>query len=112
MIFKEDIFRNRFPNSVILNSILIIMVKKVKLSVLSIFLAAALLGSVVAYGENLAYAGGKNKKSNEAVQLLEQSSVTGQDSSCFSELGDTVASCNNLAFTLNLNDGNNAAGQQ
>ncbi|MGD9675043.1 MAG: hypothetical protein AB7U98_16375 [Candidatus Nitrosocosmicus sp.] len=88
------------------------MDKKIQLSILSIFLAAALLGSVVAYGENLAYAGGKNKKSNESVQLLEQSSVTGQDSSCFSELGDTVASCNNLAFTLNLNDGNNAAGQQ
>jgi hypothetical protein len=88
------------------------MDKKVKLSVLSIFLAAALIGSVVAFGDNMAYAGGKNKKSSEALQLLDQSSVTGQDSSCFSELGDTVASCNNLAFTLNLNDGNNAAGQQ
>jgi hypothetical protein len=88
------------------------MDKKIQLSILSIFLAAALLGSVVAYGENMAYAGGKNKKSNEAVQLLEQSSVTGQDSSCDSENGTTVASCNNLAFTLNLNDGKNALGQQ
>ena len=87
------------------------MDKKIQLSILSIFLAAALLGSVVAYGENMAYAGGK-KKVNESVQVLEQSSVTGQDSSCFSELGDTIASCNNLAFTLNLNDGNNAVGQQ
>ena len=87
------------------------MDKKIQLSILSVFLAAALLGSVVAYGENIAYAGGK-KKVNESVQVLEQSSATGQDSRCFSELGDTVASCNNLAFTLNLNDGNNAVGQQ
>jgi hypothetical protein len=86
------------------------MSKKIQLSVLSIFIAAALIGSVVAYGDNYAYAGGK-KKSNELLQLLEQSSVTGQSSSCGSE-DDTVASCNNLAFTANLNDGNNAAGQQ
>jgi hypothetical protein len=84
--------------------------KKIQLSVLSIFIAAALIGSVVAYGDNYAYAGGK-KKSNDLLQLLEQSSVTGQSSSCGSE-DDTVASCNNLAFTANLNDGNNAAGQQ
>jgi hypothetical protein len=86
------------------------MNKKIQLSVLSIFIAAALIGSVVAYGDNYAYAGGK-KKSNELLQLLEQSSVTGQSSSCGSE-DKTVASCNNLAFTANLNDGNNAAGQQ
>ena len=86
------------------------MNKRIQLSVLSIFIAAALIGSVVAYGDNYAYAGGK-KKSNELLQLLEQSSVTGQSSSCGSE-DDTVATCNNLAFTANLNDGNNAAGQQ
>jgi hypothetical protein len=90
------------------------MDKKVKLSVLSIFLAAALIGSLIAYGENMAYAGEgkKSKKSNEAVQILEQSSSTGQDSSCFSENGTIKASCNNLAFSLGLNDGNNAKGQQ
>ncbi len=87
------------------------MEKKIQLSNLSIILAAALIGSVVAYGDNMAYAGGKNKKSNEAIQLLEQSSITGQDSSCGSE-DKTVASCNNLAFTLNLNDGKNSLGQQ
>jgi hypothetical protein len=86
------------------------MNKRIQLSVLTMFIAAALIGSVVAYGDNYAYAGGK-KKSNELLQLLEQSSVTGQSSSCGSE-DDTVASCNNLAFTANLNDGNNAAGQQ
>lgn len=87
------------------------MDKKVQLSILSVFLAAALLGSVVAYGENMAYAGGK-KKVNESEQGIGQSAFTGQDSGCFSEAGDTIASCNNLAFTLNFNDGNNAAGQQ
>ena len=87
------------------------MDKKIQLSILSVFLAAALLGSVVAYGDNMAYAGGKNKKSNEAIQLLEQSSLTSQDSSCGSQ-DKTVASCNNLAFTVNLNDGKNSLGQQ
>jgi len=87
------------------------MNKKIQLSILSVFLAAALIGSVVAYGENMAYAGGKNKKSNDAVQLLEQSSITGQDSTCDSG-NKTKASCNNLAFSLNLNDGKNALGQQ
>lgn len=86
------------------------MNKRIQLSVLSIFVAVALLGSVVAYGDNYAYAGGK-KKVNESLQLIEQLSATGQSSSCGSD-DDTVASCNNLAFTANLNDGNNAAGQQ
>ena len=35
------------------------------------------MGSVVAYGDNMAFATGKH---NSAVQLLEQSSLTGQDS--------------------------------
>ena len=87
------------------------MDKKIQLSIMSIFLAAALLGSVVAYGDNMAYAGGKNKKSNDSVQLLEQLSTTGQNSTCGSD-DKTIASCNNLGFTANLNDGNNAAGQQ
>ncbi|MDN5847915.1 MAG: hypothetical protein L0H53_16770 [Candidatus Nitrosocosmicus sp.] len=54
----------------------------------------------------------KNKKSNESLQGIGQSTTTAQASDCFSELGDSIASCNNLAFSLNLNDGNNAAGQQ
>jgi len=87
------------------------MNKKIQLSILSVFLAAALISSVVAYGDNMAYAGGKNKKSNEAVQLLEQFSNTTEQSTCESE-DDTTASCNNLAFTANLNDGKNALGQQ
>ncbi len=96
------------------------MDKKIKLSIMSIFVAAALLGSIVAVSstiDNKAFAGGddhhdkKKKKSNEAAQGVAQSTATGQDSACGSG-NDTLASCNNVALSFNLNDGNNAAGQQ
>ncbi|WP_148685207.1 hypothetical protein [Candidatus Nitrosocosmicus hydrocola] len=79
------------------------------LAVLSIFIAAALIGSIVTIGDNMAFA---KKKSNEAAQGIEQSSATGQDAGCFSENGTTLASCNNVALSFNLNDGKNALGQQ
>ncbi len=82
-----------------------------KLAILSIFLAAALVGSVVAFGDNYAHAGGK-KKSNDSEQGIGQSSSTGQSSSCFSENGTSLASCNNVEASFNLNFGENAAGQQ
>ena len=96
------------------------MDKKIKLSIMSIFVAAALLGSIVAVSstiDNKAFAGGdshhdkKKKKSNEAVQGLAQSTTTEQDSTCGSG-NDTVASCNNVALSFNLNDGSNALGQE
>ena len=96
------------------------MDKKIKLSIMSIFVAAALLGSIVAVSstiDNKAFAGGDNhhdkkkKKSNEAVQALGQDTETLQASSCGSG-NDTLASCNNVALSFNLNDGNNALGQQ
>ncbi|HKR74520.1 MAG TPA: hypothetical protein VJR94_10470 [Candidatus Nitrosocosmicus sp.] len=96
------------------------MDKKIKLSIMSIFVAAALLGSIVAVSstiDNKAFAGGDNhhdkkkKKSNEAVQALGQDTETLQLSECGSG-NDTTASCNNLAFSVNLNDGNNGLGQQ
>ncbi|VFJ12536.1 hypothetical protein [Candidatus Nitrosocosmicus franklandus] len=96
------------------------MDKKISLSIMSIFVAAVLVGSVVAISstiDNKAFAGGddhdkkKKKKSNEAAQGIAQSTLTGQDSACGSN-DDTIASCNNLAFSINLNDGNNALGQQ
>ena len=103
--------------------------KKIQISVLSIFIAAALIGSIAAVGNNMAFAGGNNhdddddnkdKKShhdgkkrisNEAVQGIGQSTETAQLSECFSG-NDTTASCNNVALSFNLNDGNNALGQQ
>jgi ABC-type antimicrobial peptide transport system permease subunit len=94
------------------------MNKKIQLSILSIFIAAALVGSVATFGENIAFAGGDNhngdkhkKKSNEAVQGIGQNTETLQASSCGSGK-DTTASCNNVAFSINTNDGNNALGQQ
>ena len=106
------------------------MNKKIQISILSIFVAAALIGSVVAVGNNMAFAGGNNhddddddkkdKKShhdgnkrtnNEAIQGIGQSTETAQLSECFSG-NDTTASCNNVALSFNLNDGNNAIAQQ
>ena len=34
-----------------------------KVGIFAMFIAAALIGSVVAFGDNMAYAGGKHKKS-------------------------------------------------
>jgi ABC-type antimicrobial peptide transport system permease subunit len=94
------------------------MNKKIQISILSIFVAAALVGSVLTIGENMAFAGGDNnngdkkkKKSNEAVQDIGQVSETAQLSECNSG-NDTLASCNNVALSFNLNDGNNALAQE
>ena len=94
------------------------MNKKIQVSILSIFVAAALVGSVLTIGQNMAFAGGDNhngdkkkKKSNEAVQGIGQSTETLQGSSCGSG-NDTTASCNNVALSFNLNDGNNAIAQR
>ena len=94
------------------------MNKKIQVSILSIFVAAALVGSVLTIGENMAFAGGDNhngdkkkKKSNEAVQDIGQVSETAQLSECNSG-NDTLASCNNVALSFNLNDGNNALAQE
>ncbi len=104
--------------------------KKIQISILSMFIAAALIGSVAAVGNNMAFAGGNNhdddddkkkdkkshhegkkRTSNEAVQAIGQSTETLQSSECGSG-SDTTASCNNVALSFNLNDGNNALGQQ
>jgi len=75
------------------------------------FIAAALIGSVVAF-DNMAYAGGSHhKKSNEAEQEIEQGQANEQNGQCVS--GDfTIAGCNNLGFMFQFQDGNIAAGQQ
>ncbi len=94
------------------------MDKKIQISILSIFVAAALVGSVLTIGENMAFAGGDNhngdkkkKKSNEAIQEINQSTETLQASSCSSG-NNTDDSCNNLAFSVNFNDGNNVLAQE
>jgi hypothetical protein len=105
------------------------MNKKIQVSILSIFIAAALIGSVAAVSNNMAFAGGNNhdddddkkdkkshdngkkRTSNEALQDIGQVSETAQLSECFSG-NDTTASCNNVALSFNLNDGNNALAQE
>ena len=103
------------------------MNKKIQVSILSIFIAAALIGSVAAVGNNMAFAGGNNheddkkdkkshhegkkRTSNEAIQGIGQSTETTEFSECNSG-NDTTVSCNNVALSFNLNDGNNALGQQ
>lgn len=75
------------------------------------FIAAALIGSVITISEDNNSAFATKKKSNDSFQGLSQDSFTGESSECFSN-NNTLASCNNVALSFNLNDGNNAAGQQ
>jgi hypothetical protein len=85
--------------------------KNYKVGIFSIFIAAALIGSVVAFGDNYAYAGGKNKKSNDAEQEIEQGQANEQNAQCVS--GEfTLASCNNVGLLFQNNEGNLALGQQ
>jgi hypothetical protein len=53
-----------------------------------------------------------NKKSDDASQGLLQGQLTDQSSEVFSENGSSTASGNNVDLSLNLNDGQNALGQQ
>ncbi len=72
------------------------------------FIAAALIGSVVAFGDNMAYA---TKKHNDSEQEIEQEQENEQNAQCVS--GDfTLAGCNNVGLLFQFQDGNIAAGQQ
>jgi hypothetical protein len=75
------------------------------------FIAAALIGSVVAISGDNNAAFATKKKSNESSQDIIQESSTGESSECFSK-NNALASCNNVALSLNLNKGNSAAAQQ
>ena len=81
-----------------------------KLSIFAMFIAAALIGSVVAVGDSYAYAGGK-KKSNDAEQEIELSQASEQNAQCVSS-DFTIASCNNVNIQLQAQLGDLALGQQ
>jgi hypothetical protein len=82
--------------------------KNYKVGLFTMFIAAALIGSVVAFGDNMAYA---TKKHNDAEQEIEQDQANEQNAQCVS--GDvTFASCNNLGFLFQNNEGNIAGAQQ
>ena len=72
------------------------------------FFGAALVGSVVAFGDNTAFATGKH---NEAEQEIEQGQSNEQNAQCVS--GEiTFASCNNVGIQLQEQLGDLALGQQ
>jgi hypothetical protein len=102
------------------------MKKKIQVSILTIFIAAALVGSVATYGDNMAFADGKDKyddkkeyksyykgkhSGNDAEQSIEQGQWSEQNSQCVSGTF-TLISCNNVGFQFQNNDGNLALGQQ
>ena len=83
--------------------------KTSKIGVFAImFIAAALVGSVVAFGDNMAFATGKH---NEAEEGIEQGQASEQNAQCVS--GEiTFASCNNVGIQLQEQLGDLALGQQ
>ena len=85
------------------------MNKKIQVSIMSIFIAAALIGSSVTIGDNAAFA--TKKKGNDAEQAILQGQASEQNAQCVS--GDvTFLSCNNVGFQFQNNEGNLALGQQ
>ena len=85
--------------------------KKYKVGLFAMFIAAALIGSVVAFGDNMAYAGGKQKKSNDAEQEIEQEQSNEQSGQCVTGTISLI-NCNNVGLQLQNNDGNLALGQR
>jgi len=79
-----------------------------KVGLFAMFIAAALIGSVIAFGDNMAFA---TKKHNDSEQEIEQDQENEQNAQCVS--GDfTLAGCNNVGLMFQFQDGNIAAGQQ
>ena len=83
--------------------------KTSKIGVFAImFIAAALIGSVLTIGDNIAFA---TKKHNDAEQEIEQDQDSEQNAQCVS--GEiTFASCNNVGIQLQEQLGDLALGQQ
>jgi hypothetical protein len=82
--------------------------KNYKVGIVVIFVAAALVGSIVSFGDNMAFATGKH---NDAEQEIEQGQDSEQNGQCVS--GEFTALCGNN-FNLQLQEqlGNLALGQQ
>lgn len=85
--------------------------KSMIFAVVTIFATTLLLAGSLTAGLDGQSVFAKSKKSNNSTQGIGQETVTGQEAACES-LGDTLTSCNNVALSFNLNDGNNATGQQ
>ena len=79
-----------------------------KVGLFAMFIAAALIGSVVAFGDNMAFA---TKKSNDAEQAIEQDQENEQNGQCVTGTISLI-NCNNVGLQLQNNDGNLALGQR
>ena len=91
---------------------MIIMSNRTKTSKIGIvammFIASALIGSVVTFGDNMAFA---TKKHNDAEQEIEQEQENEQNAQCVTGT-ISLLNCNNVGLGLQFQDGNIAAGQQ
>ena len=81
-----------------------------KVGLFAMFIAAALIGSVIAFDDNMAYAGGK-KKSNDAEQEIEQGQSNTQNGQCVSGVA-TLAGCNNVGLLFQNQEGDIVGAQQ
>ena len=72
------------------------------------FIAAALIGSVVAFGDNMAFA---TKKHNDSEQEIEQEQENKQSGQCVTGTISLI-NCNNVGLGLQFQDGNIAGAQQ
>ena len=79
-----------------------------KAGIFAIFIAAALIGSVVAFGDNMAFA---TKKHNDSEQEIEQEQTNKQNGQCVTGT-ISLLDCNNVGLGLQFQDGKIAAGQQ
>ena len=82
--------------------------KNYKVGIFAMFIAAALIGSIVAFGDNMAFATGKG---NDAEQEIEQGQASEQNAQCVS--GDFTLLCgNNVNLQLQAQLGELALAQQ
>ena len=79
-----------------------------KVGIFTIFIASALIGSVVAFDDNMAFA---TKKHNDSEQEIEQEQTNKQNGQCVTGT-ISLLDCNNVGLGLQFQDGKIAAGQQ
>ncbi|CAN5773987.1 hypothetical protein BH23THE1_BH23THE1_09270 [soil metagenome] len=83
--------------------------KPLILAVVAVVTFALFLSPTLAVNDVMAH--DKKNKGNDSDQEIEQGQSSRQNAQCVSG-EDVIASCNNLGFQDQDNDGNNAAGQQ
>ena len=81
-----------------------------KVGLFAMFIAAALIGSVIAFDDNsVAFA--TKKKSNDSEKEIEQGQSNEQSGQCVTGTISLI-NCNNVGLQLQGNDGNIAGAQQ